>query len=51
MIFPDIITQSIAIVKTKMEVLSKILIEGPLILLLKEMETSAEHKVLVQLLT
>ena len=51
MIFPDIITQSNAIVKTKIEVLSKILIEGPLILLLKETETSTEHKALVQLLT
>ena len=39
LIFPDIITQS-----TEMKFLSKRLIEGPLILLLTETETSTEHK-------
>ena len=51
LIFPDIITQSTAIVKTKIEVFIKILIEGPLIAPLEEIETSTENKVLVQLLT
>ena len=51
LIFSNIIRQLPAIVKTKIEVLSKILIEEPLILLLTETETSTEHKLLVQLLT
>ena len=35
----------------KSKFLSKVLIEGPLILLLTEIETSVEHKVLAQLVT
>ena len=51
LIFSDIVRQSAAIVILKLKFLSKILIEGQLILLLTETETSTEHKVLVQLVT
>ena len=46
-IFPKFKRQPAAIVKLKLKFLSKILIEGPLILLLTEKETSTEHKLLV----
>ena len=45
MIFLDLIRQSAVIVKTEIEVFIKILIKGPLILLLTKTEISTELKI------